>query len=491
MNPNEKNTLYWHDYETWGEIPAQDRPSQFAGVRTDEQLNIIGDPLMIYCRPPPDLLPKPDACLITGLTPQMAAEKGLAECEFVAAIAAELGRPRTCGVGYNSIRFDDEVTRYALYRNFYDPYEREWRNGNSRWDIIDMVRMTRALRPDGIEWPNYDDGRPCFRLEKLTAANNLSHEAAHDALSDVYATIALARLIKTQHPKLYDYAYRLRDKRFVADMIDIDGHKPLLHISSKFSGENGNAALILPLAMHPTNKNSVITFNLASSPADLLHLPVAELRQRLFTRTEDLAEGAERLALKEIHLNKTPMLVPPKMLDGATALRLAIDSSTAYQHWKILANLTIEEQQALQVKLAALYSEQEFAERTDPEQMLYSGGFFDDHDKRLMQKIRLLSPEHLGQTDFPFKDSRLPELLFRYRARNFPHTLNTNEQQRWRRFCHERLTDPQAGAGMVWDRFQQRMAELRVTDLPESGRDLLRQVAKYGEDLLSTVQPPD
>lgn len=479
-------TLYWHDYETWGEVPAQDRPAQFAGVRTDEDLNILGEPLMIYCRPAPDCLPKPEACLITGLTPQVALEKGLPEYQFVAAIAAELGAPGTCGVGYNSIRFDDEVTRYALYRNFYDPYEREWRNGNSRWDIIDMVRMTRALRPEGIEWPDYDDGRPCFRLEKLTAANNLAHASAHDALSDVYATIALARLIKTRQPKLYDYAYRLRDKRFATSLIDIDGHKPLLHFSSKFPGENGNAALVLPLALHPGNKNSVIAFNLSSDPANLLTLSVEELRARLFTRTEDLPEGEERLALKEIHVNKSPMLLPPKMLDDSTAQRLAIDSAKCYRHWQMLANLSLEEQQSLREKLAALYREQNFAERDDPEQMLYSGGFFADEDKRLMQKIRLLAPEVLAQTDFSFKDARLPELLFRYRARNFPATLNSSEQLRWQEFCHRRLTDSAAGAGIVQAEFQQRLtAKLAQEDLTDTQRLLLKDLARYADSLIS------
>lgn len=485
----QQNTLYWHDYETWGEVPAQDRPSQFAGIRTDENLNIIGEPLMIYCQPTPDMLPKPDACLVTGLTPQVALAKGIPEYRFVAAIAAELGAPGTCGVGYNSIRFDDEVTRYALYRNFYDPYEREWRNGNSRWDIIDMVRMTRALRPEGIAWPNYEDGRPCFRLEMLTAANNLNHEAAHDALSDVYATIAMARLIKQKQPRLYDYAYRLRDKRVAGSMIDIDGAKPLLHISSRFSNDSGNAALVLPLAIHPSNKNSVIAFNLAASPDDLLKLPVEELRQRLFTRTEDLPDGVERLALKEIHLNKTPMLLPPNMLDEATARRLNIRKEDNEKHWQVLANLSLDERQALRKKLMALYSEQDFADRTDPEQMLYSGGFFEDHDKRLLQKIRSASPEALATTEFAFKDARLPELLFRYRARNFPDSLNPGERQRWKAFCHQRLNDPAAGASLVWEGFQRRLAELHAqasTDNPLTEKQcaLLKDLALYADSLL-------
>ena len=484
MKVEYQNTLYWHDYETWGEVPAIDRPSQFAGVRTDEDLNIIGEPLMMYCKPAPDVLPKPDACLITGLLPQFADEKGLPEYQFIARIHAELSRPGTCGVGYNSIRFDDEVTRYALYRNFYDPYEREWRNGNSRWDIIDMVRMTRALRPEGIEWPNYEDGRSCFKLEVLTKANGLVHEAAHDALSDVYATIAVAKLIKTYQPKLYDYAYKLRDKRFVARMIDIDGHKPLLHISSRFPAGNGNAALVLPLAMHPSNKNSVIAFNLASDPAALLSLSVEELRQRLFTRTEDLPEGVERLALKEIHINKTPMLLPAAMLDDATAQRLQIDKSRCERHWNCLRNLTLAEQQRMQQTLYQLYSENIFEEKTDPEQMLYKG-FFDDQDKRLMARVRQADAETLANVPFDFHDARLGEMLFRYRARNFPASLSVEENARWQSFCHWRLTRKEAQSSLTLAEFYARLAELTAdASLNEQQQLLLKHLKAYADKLL-------
>ena len=210
------NTLYWHDYETSGTDPRYDRPLQFAGIRTDEDLNIIGEPLMMYCKPANDFLPHPQASLITGITPQKAQQEGLTEAEFMARIHAELAEPGTCGVGYNSLRFDDEFTRFSLFRNFYDAYAREWQNGNSRWDIIDMVRLTRALRPDGINWPDHDDGKPSFRLEHLTAANNIEQIGAHDALVDVYATIEIAKLIKNVQPKLFDYVYQNRRKNNIA-----------------------------------------------------------------------------------------------------------------------------------------------------------------------------------------------------------------------------------------------------------------------------------
>ncbi|WP_347331277.1 exodeoxyribonuclease I [Marinimicrobium locisalis] len=488
MTARESRTLYWHDYETWGEIPAQDRPSQFAGVRTDEDLNIIDDPLMLYCRPTVDCLPKPEACLVTGITPQLAQEKGVSEPEFIAAVAAELGRPGTCGVGYNSIRFDDEVTRFTLYRNFYDPYEREWRNGNSRWDLIDVVRLTRALRPEGIEWPDYDNGKPCFKLEKLTEANNLDHASAHDALSDVHATIAMAKLIKTRQPKLYDFAYRLRNKRFVAGFIDIDSHKPLLHISGMYPAERGNAALVLPLAMHPTNKNSVVVFDLSESPEDLLRLPMEALRERLFTRADELPEGTVRPPLKEIHLNKTPMIAPANTLENATAKRLGIDKSKAEANWRILADLTLSEQAQLRQKLADIYRQPAFEPRTDPDQQLYEG-FFDDHDRKLMAELRRTAPERLGEVGFDFHDPRLPELLFRYRGRHFPESLTVSERERWRAFCWQRLTDPAAGAALTWDGLQERLARLRAQAIGGEQQRQLEALEAYARALLNDYQP--
>src|SRR3990167_10202620 len=212
-------TIYWHDYETWGSDPIRDKPAQFAGVRTDMALNIIGKPQMWYCKPSLDLLPQPEACLITGITPQEAQQKGLLEYEFTANIHRELVTPDTCTAGYNSIRFDEEVTRHLLYRNFYDPYRREWENNNSRWDIIDMLRACYALRPEGIEWPQHENGRPSFKLEDLTKANQITHKSSHDALSDVYATIAIARLIKDRKPKLFDYLFALRKKQAVLDFL--------------------------------------------------------------------------------------------------------------------------------------------------------------------------------------------------------------------------------------------------------------------------------
>ena len=459
-------TLYWHDYETWGEVPARDRPAQFAGLRTDTDLNPIGDPLEIYCQPATDVLPKPDACLITGITPQTAMTKGIPEPRFIAAIHAELALPGTCGVGYNTLRFDDEVTRYALYRNFFDPYEREWKGGNSRWDIIDMVRLTHALRPEGIEWPSREDGLPSFKLEHLTAANGISHVGAHDALSDVRATVELARLIKTRQPALYDHVFELRRKQAVARLIDLKQRKPLLHISSKISAANGCAAVVAPLAMHPLNKNAVIVCNLSANPEPLLALSAEEIRHRLYLRSEMLDEDEERIPLKLVHLNKCPVLTTVKLLDSAAAQRCQIDLARCEAHWQRLRGAEIS------AKLQAVFSRSEFEPSSDPEQQLYDG-FIADADKRICERVRRSSPQQLAGLTAQFTDPRLQELLFRYRARHFSATLTDAERQKWEAWRKARLTDPALGGGIVLQQMHARIAEIRALGGLTSSQELI------------------
>ncbi|MCL1094746.1 exodeoxyribonuclease I [Shewanella kaireitica] len=437
MPSKKQNTLFWHDYETFGANPAKDRPSQFAGVRTDMDLNIIEEPVTFYCKLANDYLPSPEAILITGITPQLANQKGTPEAEFMAKVHQQFSQENTCVVGYNSIRFDDEVSRYGFYRNFFDPYAREWQNGNSRWDIIDLVRACYAFRPDGIHWPQKEDGSPSFKLEQLTVANGLSHEKAHDAMSDVYATIGMAKLIKSVQPKLFDYYFNLRKKQEVSKLIDVLEMKPLVHVSSKISALNGCTTLIAPLAYHSTNKNAVICVNLAMDVTPLIELTAEQIRERMYTRRDDLAEDELPIGLKQIHINKSPFLAGAKTLTDDNAARLDIDKAFAREQYKKL-RLHPE----IREKLVAVFDQQSDREITDPDLQLYSGGFFSHADKAKMEMIRNTKPMNLAALELTFDDERLPEMLFRYRARNYPETLNDSELLRWREFCQPRLNDP-------------------------------------------------
>jgi exodeoxyribonuclease-1 len=474
------STFFWHDYETWGVDPSVDRPAQFAGVRTDEDLNIIGEPLRLFCRPAPDVLPHPEACLVTGIAPQTALNEGLAEAEFIARIHAELAKPGTCGVGYNSIRFDDEVTRYTLYRNFYDPYEREWANGNSRWDIIDMVRLCYALRPEGIEWPMVD-GRVSFRLELLTAANGIHHESAHDAYSDVEATIQLARLVREKQPALYSYVVQHKHKSKVGALIDLVNRKPFLHISSKFSADKGCAGLVMPLAMHPTNKNAVIVVNLSADPSDLIHMDAAQIAQRVFTSQDSLPEGEERIPLKLIHLNKCPIIVTPKMLDDKAAARLKIDRDMCEKHWQQLSRVD------LKAKVQQVMARNDFPPRSDPERQLYDG-FIPNVDKAVMAQVRGATASELTQHNFVFQDKRLREMLWRYKARNFPESLSTAERGQWLEFCRDRLQNGDEGVLSV-SQLQEKIRQIDESqELTKDQKIVLQQLFRYSRALAQEYQ---
>ncbi|MGY4818948.1 exodeoxyribonuclease I [Pseudomonas chlororaphis subsp. piscium] len=463
-------SIFWYDYETTGINPRCDRPLQVAGIRTDFELNEIGEPVNLYCQPSDDILPHPAACMITGITPGRLAEQGLSEADFMTRVHAQLAAPGTCGAGYNTLRFDDEMTRYSLYRNFFDPYAREWQGGNSRWDLIDVVRTAYALRPEGIVWPRDEEGRVTLKLERLTAANGIDHGHAHEALSDVRATIALAKLIRDKQPKLYEWLFQLRSKQKVMDQIRL--LQPLVHISGRFSAARSYVGVVLPLAWHPRNRNALIVCDLHLDPQGLLDLDAETLRQRLYTRREDLAEGELPVPLKLIHINRCPVVAPLNVMRGEDQQRLQLDMA----EYKARALRLSDAQEVWRDKLAAIYASEDFAPSLDPEQQLYDG-FIGDRDRRLCEQVRNAEPVHLGQEQWPFDDERLPELLFRYRARNFPDTLNGEEQERWKTFCQQRLCDPQWGAPNTLESFNQAAAELLA-----SATSVQRQVLDEWQD---------
>ena len=470
-------TFYWHDYESFGAEPRRDRPAQFAGQRTTLDLEPVGDPLVIYCQPVTDLLPHPEACLITGITPQQAQAEGMPEPQFIARIVEELGRPGTCGVGYNSLRFDDELTRHTLWRNFHDPYAREWRDGCSRWDLIDAVRLVYALRPEDIVWPSRDNGAPSFRLEHLAEANGLVKTRAHDALSDVHTTIALARLLKTRKPKLLDYVFTHRDKRSARALLDPDAPQMVLHVSQRFPAATGCISPVLPIAVHPTNNNAVICFDLRHDPADLLQLPPDELFDRLFTPVEDLPEDVQRLPLKGVKLNHCPVLAPVSTLKGVDLQRLALDMTRCEAH----AQTLMQHMDAVRETVTELFSAQDFAPSADPEQGLYDG-FVGDGDRRRCEEIRQLDGEGLRAIGTPFADERLNALLQRYRARHFPDSLSEEEAQAWAQWRENRLLFAPDG-GLTLDDYDQLIQALRVQRTDDASQSVLDTLAEWGDQL--------
>ncbi|MDF2624904.1 MAG: exodeoxyribonuclease [Kosakonia cowanii] len=466
-------TFLFHDYETFGTSPALDRPAQFAALRTDADFTTIGEPEVFYCKPADDYLPQPEAVLITGITPQVARAKGENEAAFAKRIHDLFTVPNTCVVGYNNVRFDDEVTRNIFYRNFYDPYAWSWQNHNSRWDLLDVMRACYALRPEGINWPENEEGLPSFRLEHLTKANGIEHSNAHDAMADVYATIAMAQLVKAKQPKLFAYLYSHRSKQKLATLIDVPQMKPLVHVSGMFGAARGNTSWVAPLAWHPENRNAVIMVDLAGDMSPLLKLDADALRERLYTPKSELGDDAA-VPVKLVHLNKCPVLAQANTLRPEDAERLGIDRQRCLDNLQIL-----RDHPQVREKVLAIFAEAEpFVPSENVDAQIYNG-FFSDADRAAMKILLETEPRNLPALDITFADARIEKLLFNYRARNFPGTLDEEEQQRW--LAHRReIFTPE---------FLQRYAEelqalFQQYDGDSEKQALLKALWQYAEEIV-------
>jgi exodeoxyribonuclease-1 len=475
-------SLLWYDLETFGTHPQWDRIAQFAAIRTDASFAEIEEPVVSYCRQSPDYVPHPDACITTGITPQDANEAGVTEREFAAVIHEQMIRSGTTTAGYNTIRFDDEFVRALFYRNFYDPYRREYENGNSRWDIIDLLRMAHDLRPEGMTWVTGEDSTPSFRLEELTRANGIVHEDAHDALADVRATIALAKRVHDAQPKLFRFYFKLRNKNEVRKHLSLRNPAPVVHTSAMFTSAEGCTTLVLPVSAHPRMANVVITYDLRRDPTDWLDVPVEEIRRRVFTPAAELEEG-ERIPLKGVHLNRTPAIAPLNTLSPDRAAALDIDVEACNRH----ARLIRSRPEVLQ-KVYAVYDTTPPVRYEDPELQIYSGDFFPDEDRREFELIRTATPETLKNDPPSLYDARGPELLRRYIARNFPESLTEEEYRRWKSFCAGRLLTPEPEGAIDFATFRREIKNrLSRVDTPASHKRILKELSEYADYLERTI----
>lgn len=477
-------TFLWHDYETFGTNAAYDRPVQFAAIRTDEALKPVGEPMVWFARPMRDSLPHPMACLVTRITPQRAELEGEPEAVFAGRIHRAMMKPGTCGVGYNSLRFDDNVTRHLFYRNFFDPYEREYAKGNSRWDLIDLVRMYYALRPEGLNWPTRADEPevPSFRLEDLTAANEIEHAGAHDALVDVKATIALARRLRTAQPRLWSWGLAMRDRHQVEAILSVQSPQPRVLTSGLIPASRGCTTLILPLAPVPDRPKEIICFDLMGDPERLLTGDVETIRAGVFTPTAQLPPDSERIPLMTVATNKVPMLAPVSTLQGADLNRIGLDEKRCLAH----AQTLLKSLDTVKSTLRQVYQRPAFEEPEDPDGALYSGPFFSRQDKAGFERLRVESPESLGSFDHPFEDSRVTEMLFRYRARSWPETLSQTEWEHWESDRLERLHDPSVQGRLAAPDFRLELEEARqLSQGDPEAMALLAQVESWANDLLT------
>jgi exodeoxyribonuclease-1 len=440
MNP--KQTFFFYDLETSGLNPKKQRIMQFAGQRTDLNLNPIGEPTNIYVALADDVLPEPDAVLITGITPQKANDEGYSEADFVKILSDEICTPGTIVVGFNNVRFDDEYLRYTLYRNFYDPYEWSWADGRSRWDMLDVVRMTRALRPEGIEWPVDIKGVPTNRLELLTKANGLDHEHAHDAMNDVYALISITRLIKSKQPKLFDYLFQMRNKREVEKLVNLEHPQPFVYASGRYPSEFEKTSVAYPIAPG-SRPGSVLVYDLRHDPTEFAKATPKALASTMFADWETRQqEGFVSLPVKELAYNKCPAVAPLGVLDEAAQKRIKLDMKQVEENLKKLQGL-----KDFGVKVREAFELREpFKPEKDVDAQLYDG-FMNNGDKGKMSAVRAASAAELADFHPDFADERLSKLLVRYKARNYPQSLNEDERAAWEEYRSARLKGDMAAFG--------------------------------------------
>ena len=442
-------TFFFYDLETSGLSAREDRIMQFAGQRTDKDLNPIGEPVNILVKMANDTLPSPGAIMVTKITPQQTQQDGMTEAEFCDYAENEIFTPGTCAVGYNSVRFDDEFMRHTFWRNFRDPYAWSWKDGRSRWDLLDVVRLTRALRPDGILWPEqeveYEDKKTgkklkvlteTNRLELITKLNGIIHAHAHDALSDVEALIDVTRLIKEKQPRLYEYLFSMRDKRQVAKLVNLENKVPFVYASGRYSGTNHKTTVAFPLSAG--RNGNIVVFDLRYNLDDLLR-----------KEQEEEQESSFFPIVKELCLNKCPAVSPTSVLDVKVTEFFADDREPLTQTGWERIDLSPE---IIKNNLKSLLSHPDFAERMrehfenrpefpaafDPESSLYDG-FLSQHDESLCNAVRNADEHRLADFHPEFSDERLPELLLHYKAKNYPKTLAEDETKKWEEYRLARL----------------------------------------------------
>lgn len=468
-------SFFFYDLETSGLSARDARIMQFAGIRTDMELNQIGEPVNELIRLNDDTLPSPEALMVTGITPQQTVADGYSEAEFSKLAMEEIFTPDTIAVGFNSIRFDDEFMRHLLWRNFYDPYEWTWKDGRSRWDLLDVVRMTRALRPDGIVWPVDKDGKATNRLELLTKENGVEHIKAHDALSDVEALIAVTHLIRDKQPQLYEYLLKMRDKNEVKKLVNLEDKQPFVYTSGRYDAEHNKTTVAFPLT---AGKNgNVVVYDLRYDPTNVINLDSKALAKQFFATWEERqADDFVKLPVKELQYNRAPAVAPLGVLQQADGwVRIQLDQATIEKHKSLLLSAPhfAENIRSLFEKKA------DFKKSPDPEAQLYDS-FVSDRDRLRIETVRNASERELADFNPSFDDERLAPLLLHYKARNYPKALTQAEAQDWEQWRRSHLEQqlPQ---------FMQSLERLSRTETSDDKQFILQELRLW----LEAIAPSD
>lgn len=486
-------TFYFFDLETSGFNPREDRIMQFGGQRTDANLKPIGKPDNILVKISSDILPSPDAVMVTGITPQQTLAEGITEAEFCKYFINELATEGTVFVGYNNLRFDNDFIRFTLWRNFYDAYEWSWKNKCSTWDLLDVVRMTRALRPDGINWPYSSNGKPSNKLELVASINKLNHDNAHDALSDVKALIGLAQLLKSKQPKLFEYLLSIRSKDKVAPLVTTG--KPIIYTSGRYSSEFDHTTIAAMIAPHP-DRPAALMYDLRTDPDQYRDVSPVELAKKWQTRSYSTLNGKSSdtdikieeenyFPVKVLVYNKCPAVAGDlRVLDTATQERLSLHQKIIDNHYqKLRAIKGFGDRFVEALKIISKPDQEELViDEQNVDTSLYKG-FIGNDDKTNMRVITAADKNVLADLNLDFSDKRLQLLFPLYKARNFPNLLTAQEQTKWEAYKFQKLFigETTGRAAVYFARINEILSETKLT---KNQIYLLEELKLYGQSIV-------
>ena len=375
-------TFFFYDLETSGFSARYDRIMQFAGQRTNDELKPIGQPVNLLVKLTDDILPAPGAVLTTHITPQMTVADGISEADFCRYFLEQVATPDTTILGYNSTRFDDEFIRHTLWRNFHDPYQWAWSEGRDRWDL----------------------------------------------------RISLARLLRQSQPTMWRYLLDHHDKRSVLNIITPSQPKPFVYASGRYSSSYQKTTVATVIAEGRT-PNSYLVWDLRYDPVDFTSLSEAEILSNL---TADQATRRQDdfvpVPIKELSINKCPAVAPLGVLDSASEARISLSRAEAMKHYHQLNS-----QAGLIKRLTGAWRKRPvFPSAGDVEGKLYDS-FTPKSDQTKIRLVAAADSTGLADLHPNFTDERLDELLFRYKARQYPASLSESEEECWRKFRRAKL----------------------------------------------------
>ena len=405
MKPDQ---YFFYDTETTG-LDHTSQILQFGGILTDGDFNEIKR-IERFCLPRPDVIPAVGAYLTHQIPLSEVIEKGVPEPEFARDMYSDMTEMgRTCSAGYNTHKFDDNRLRETFFRTNVDPYKREYVAENSRFDVFKMMKAVYALRPELINWPEpNEDGYTPMKLEMIAPLNDVVQTRAHDAMSDVEATIGVAKLVKDQDPKFFDYCLKLRNKSFAGDVIY---NRPFMLVGEHVPQTRNYTCIGVPLCQHPVNKSSTICLDMGRVDEEtmdrILSTPAENLIEEIFN-----PDFEKRLPIFEVKVNQLPFVFTPAILKNNQELadRAGIDFNETMNQIQTLQN----DERFNQLRLHAFegYKHQNF-ETNDVYSKIYDG-FTKDWDRK---KLLNLSTEDYGSwcsiADTVNSDNRIKPLTVR------------------------------------------------------------------------------